>query len=84
MIPLEQGPNVDEFYLSFEVLGDEENVVVPYVFSESEFEAVQVTGEESADIGLKTFDEIIVIFSEFRFSLLIGFQILLKGITKPI
>ena len=55
ILPLDGGPETDEFYLTFDVLGDATNVFV---------EPVPLTpapppdGERGPDIGLRTFDEI--------------------------
>jgi len=55
IIPLEQGSDSDEFFLSFEVLGDNTNVVV----EAAPLAPPELADEEPvADIGLKTFDEI--------------------------
>jgi hypothetical protein len=55
VVPLEKGPDGDEFFLTFEALGNSVNVVI---------EPTPVTpppppdGEPRPDIGVKTFDEI--------------------------
>ena len=55
VIPLEKGPETDEFFLTFEVLGTQTNVVL---------EAAPVTPAtppdlpEASDIGVRNFDEI--------------------------
>jgi len=54
IIALEKGPASDEFFLSFEVLGDETNVVT----ESSPLQPTPVDGEPAADIGVRTFDEI--------------------------
>ncbi|MGB0998594.1 MAG: LamG domain-containing protein, partial [Pseudomonadales bacterium] len=55
IIALEQGPDQDEFFLSFERIGTHENVVV-----EADPPAPSAPADlpVAADIGLKTFDEI--------------------------
>ncbi len=55
IISQEQGPDVDEFFLSFERLGDNENVVV-----EAAPPAPPAPADEDPvpEIGLRTFDEI--------------------------
>ncbi|WP_404364165.1 LamG domain-containing protein [Marinobacter sp.] len=55
IIGLENGPDSDEFFLSFERLGDNENVVVEGSLSLAPVPADQ---PEAPSIGLKTFDEI--------------------------
>ncbi|MDX1496153.1 MAG: LamG domain-containing protein [Salinisphaeraceae bacterium] len=55
IIGLEQGPDVDEFFLSFEQLGDNTNVVVE---AEPPAPAPPADEEPVSHIGLKTFDEI--------------------------
>ncbi|NND37585.1 MAG: LamG domain-containing protein [Gammaproteobacteria bacterium] len=54
IIGLEKGPASDEFFLSFEVLADETNVVT----EPSPLQPTPVDGEPAADIGVRTFDEI--------------------------
>ena len=55
VIPLEKGPDADEFFLSFAVLGGSSNVRVepaPLI------PPPPTNGEAQSDIGVKTFDEI--------------------------
>ncbi|MFW2405853.1 MAG: LamG domain-containing protein, partial [Gammaproteobacteria bacterium] len=54
IIGLEKGPASDEFFLSFELLGDETNVVT----EPAPLQPTPVDGEPAADIGVRTFDEI--------------------------
>lgn len=55
IIPLENGPQVDEFYLTFEVLGGESNVVT----ENSPLTPPPLPAPaEVSDIGVRTFDEI--------------------------
>lgn len=55
IVPLELGPDDDEFFLSFEVLGSESNVVAEGALTPQPEPADL---DPAADIGLKTFDEI--------------------------
>lgn len=55
IIAQEQGPDNDEFFLSFEQLGIHSNVVVE---ADPPAAPTPADGEEASDIGLKTFDEI--------------------------
>lgn len=55
IIGLDNGPEVDEFFLSFDLLGDNQNVFVDYVPPASD---PAVDGDPMPHIGLKTFDEI--------------------------
>jgi len=54
IIGLEKGPESDEFFLSFERLGAETNVVT----EPSPLAPTPVDGAPAADIGVRTFDEI--------------------------
>lgn len=60
IIALEQGPNTDEFFLSFEQIGDVYNAVVS---AEPPVPPAPENQDPVADIGLKTFDEINVSMS---------------------
>jgi len=55
IINLELGPDSDEFFLSFETLGGESNVVVEGELTDP---AAPADLDDASDIGLKTFDEI--------------------------
>ncbi|MGH1486822.1 MAG: LamG domain-containing protein [Cellvibrionaceae bacterium] len=55
VIAVDQGPASDEFFLTFERLGDEENIFVEGTFSAQEPIPVALEQEE---VGIKTFDEI--------------------------
>jgi hypothetical protein len=55
IIPLETGPNTDEFFLSFEQIGTFTNVIVE---AEPATPPAPADKEPVSDIGLKTFDEI--------------------------
>lgn len=55
IVPLELGPDDDEFFLSFEVLGSESNVVSEGALTPQPEPADL---DPASDIGLKTFDEI--------------------------
>lgn len=55
LIPLEQGPNNDEFFLSFDVLGEHQFVRVP---GELPPFPIEFPAELSSDIGIKAFSEI--------------------------
>ena len=61
IIALETGPNTDEFFLSFEQIGTNLNVVVE---AEPQTPPEPQDEEPVSDIGLKTFDEINVSMSE--------------------
>lgn len=55
IIPLEKGPQTDEFFLTFEQIGSRLNVVTePVQLQPAAFSG----GEPVSDIGLRTFDEI--------------------------
>lgn len=55
LIGLENGPDTDEFFLSFERLGSNENVIIEPSPPPAQ---IAITGEEASKIGLRTFDEI--------------------------
>ncbi len=55
VIGLEKGPAADEFFLSFEQIGNHTHVVVE---APPPAPAPPVDGEEQPDVGLRTFDEI--------------------------
>ncbi len=55
VVPLEMGPAQDEFFLSFEIIGANTNVVVE---ASPTPPGPPADGEPMADIGLRTFDEI--------------------------
>lgn len=55
LIGLENGPDMDEFFLSFERLGNNENVIIEPSPPPAQ---IPLSGELASDIGLKTFDEI--------------------------
>lgn len=54
-IPLEKGPDSDEFFLTFEQLGTETN---PFVEAAPTPPAAPPDAEAASDIGLRTFEEI--------------------------
>ncbi len=54
VIALEKGPASDEFFLSFEMLGSQTNVVT----EPSPLAPAPVDGAPASDIGMRTFDEI--------------------------
>jgi hypothetical protein len=60
IIGLEKGPAADEFFLSFEVLGSETNVVT----EPSPLQPTPVDGEPASDIGVRTFAEINLTMSD--------------------
>jgi len=60
VIALEKGPDEDEFFLSFEILGEHENAIVIAEPSEPPRPADE---DPVSDIGLRTFDEINVSMS---------------------
>ncbi len=55
IIPLQEGPNLDEFFLTFEQLGSHSNVVVEALPAQPPMPA---DGEKQPRIGLRTFAEI--------------------------
>lgn len=55
IVPVLKGPDQDEFFISFEVLGNSTNVVIEPVPSPPPPPA---NGPETPDIGLRTFEEI--------------------------
>ncbi|MFK8016008.1 MAG: LamG domain-containing protein [Gammaproteobacteria bacterium] len=55
IVPLEKGPENDEFFLSFEILGDATNVVVEAV---PPAPAVPADLDAEPVVGLRTFDEV--------------------------
>lgn len=55
IVALDGGPNEDEFFLSFEQLGEFSNVVVPAVFTPAE---ETFTDNDTAKIGLRNFAQI--------------------------
>ena len=55
IIPLEAGPEIDEFFLTFEVLGGASNPVPPEVAMPTPDVPVPA---QASDIGVRTFDEI--------------------------
>jgi mono/diheme cytochrome c family protein len=55
VLPLEKGPEIDEFFLTFEALGTETNVVLE---SAPIIPAPPPDLPEAADIGVRNFDEI--------------------------
>lgn len=55
LVGLENGPDTDEFFLSFERLGSNENVIIEPSPPPAQ---IAISGEPVSDIGLKTFDEI--------------------------
>ena len=55
IIPLEKGPQTDEFFLTFEQIGSRLNVVTEPVQLQP---AAFSSGDPVSDIGLRTFDEI--------------------------
>jgi hypothetical protein len=57
VIALDQG-SADRFFLSFDRLGNRENVIVEGVLDASEFVGAAIVGAGPADVGIKTFDEI--------------------------
>lgn len=61
IIPLEKGPEADEFFLTFEVLADQTNV---YVESQPLQSAPAASTEAKSDIGLRVFAEINATMSE--------------------
>lgn len=55
LIPLEQGPNNDEFFLTFDRLGEHQFVRVP---AEVPAFPIEFPAEPTSDIGIKAFSEI--------------------------
>ncbi len=55
IIAIEKGAGSDEFFLTFDRIGDRENVLIEATPSPS---PVPISGTTSADIGIRTFDEI--------------------------
>ncbi|MGI9293842.1 MAG: LamG domain-containing protein, partial [Pseudomonadales bacterium] len=55
IIALEKGPETDEFFLTFEVLGSNSNVTVP---GTPVILPVGLDGAPASDIGVRTFDEV--------------------------
>ncbi|VAW88528.1 FIG00702062: hypothetical protein [hydrothermal vent metagenome] len=55
IIPLQEGPNLDEFFLTFEQLGSHSNVVIEPIPAQP---AMPADGEKQPRIGLRTFAEI--------------------------
>jgi len=55
VIALENGPNADEFFLSFEQIGTHTHVVTEPT---SPVNSIPLTSDTVSDIGLRTFDEI--------------------------
>ncbi|MEO0442462.1 MAG: LamG domain-containing protein [Pseudomonadota bacterium] len=55
IIGVDQGPDVDEFFLTFELLGSESNV---FVEGTPAAQTPSPSTEQQSDIGIKTFDEI--------------------------
>lgn len=55
LIPLEQGPEQDEFFLTFDRLGEHQFIRVP---AEPPVFPVELPTEASSDIGIKAFSEI--------------------------
>lgn len=55
IIPLEQGPTLDEFFLCFEQLGDRESSCTPFTPGVA---PAPVFGPAASDIGVKLFDAI--------------------------
>ena len=64
IIPLEKGPDQDEFFLTFAQLGDESNVYVEAdCIPMSECPATFTPSDDVSDIGIRTFEEIDVTMS---------------------
>lgn len=61
ILPLEKSANSDEFFLTFEQLGQHSNVIIPATYNPS---AEEPAKSDSAKIGLKNFAEINASMSE--------------------